>query len=54
VSFSIRKIPDHEVIEVLMPRPYQPYDRLILRDAPAGRTTWTVPRLRAAGAMRGR
>jgi hypothetical protein len=42
VPFSIRKIPDHEIIEVLMPRRYQPYDRLILRDAAAGRTTWTV------------
>jgi hypothetical protein len=42
VPFSIRKIPNHEVIEVSKLRPYQPYDRLILRDAPAGRTTWTV------------
>jgi hypothetical protein len=25
-----------------MRRPYQPYDRLILRDADSGRTTWTV------------
>lgn len=40
---SVRKIPDHEVIEVSMPRPYEPYDSLILRDATAGRTTtWTV------------
>ena len=42
MPFGIRKIPDHEVIEVSMPRPYQPYDRLILHDTPAGRTTWTV------------
>jgi hypothetical protein len=42
VPFSVRKIPDHEVIEVSMPRPYQPYDRLVLRDTAAGRTTWTV------------
>ncbi len=42
MPFSVRKIPDHEVIEVLMPRPYQPYDRLILRETTAGRTTWTV------------
>jgi hypothetical protein len=28
--------------EVLMPRSYQPYDRLILRNDAAGRTTWTV------------
>jgi hypothetical protein len=42
VSFGIRRIPEHEVIEVSMPRPYQPYYRLILRDAAGGRTTWTV------------
>jgi hypothetical protein len=41
VPVSIRKIPDHEVIEVSMPRPYQPYDRLILRDPIASRR-WTV------------
>ena len=39
MPFSIRKIPDHEVIEVSMPRPYQPCDHLILRDTSAGRTT---------------
>jgi len=39
---SVRKIADHEVIEVLVRRPYQPYEHLILRDAAAGRTTWTV------------
>lgn len=39
---SIRRIPDHEVIEVLMPRRYQPYDHLVVRDPRAGRTTWTV------------
>ena len=38
-SGGVQKIPDHEVIEVSMPQPYQPYDRLILRDATAGRTT---------------
>jgi hypothetical protein len=32
VPFSIRKIPDYEVIEVSMLRPYQPYECLILRD----------------------
>jgi hypothetical protein len=37
MPFSIRRISDHEVIEVLMPRSYQPYDRLVLRD-PKGRT----------------
>jgi hypothetical protein len=42
VPYSIRKIPDHDVIGVLMPQPYEPYDRLIIRDAPAGRATWTV------------
>lgn len=42
MSISIRKISDHEVIEVLMPRPYLPYDRLILRDPTTDRTTWTV------------
>jgi hypothetical protein len=42
VSFGIRKIPDHEVIQVSMQQPYRPYDRLILRDTPAGPTTWTV------------
>jgi hypothetical protein len=42
VPLTARLIPDHEVIEVSMPRSYQPYDRLILRDAAAGRTTWTV------------
>jgi len=42
VPLTIRQTADHEVIEVLMPRPYQPYDRLILREAPAGRTAWTV------------
>jgi hypothetical protein len=43
VPFSIRKIPDHEVIEISKLRPYQPYDHLVLHaDAPAGRTTWTV------------
>lgn len=39
---TIQRIPDHEVIDVCMPQPYEPYDRLILRDAAAGRTTWTV------------
>jgi hypothetical protein len=42
MPLTIRQISDHEVIEVLMPRSYQPYDRLILRDTTAGRTTWTV------------
>jgi hypothetical protein len=42
VPFRVPTIPDHEVIEVSRLRPYQPYDHLILRDAPAGRTTWTV------------
>jgi hypothetical protein len=42
VSFSVQQTPDHEVIEVSVPRPYQPYDRLILRDTTAGRMTWTV------------
>ena len=42
MAFGIREIPGHEVIEVLMPRPYQPYDHLILRDAPSSRSTWTV------------
>ena len=42
MPFRIPKSPDHEVIEVSMPRSYRPYDRLILRDAASGRTTWTV------------
>ena len=42
MPYIIRKIPDHEVIEASTPRPYQLYDRLILRDAPAGRATLTV------------
>jgi hypothetical protein len=49
VPFGIRRITDHDVIEVPMLRPYQPYDRLILRDAPAGRVDVDGPRLRAAG-----
>lgn len=41
MPFRIRRIPSHEVIELLMPRQYQPYDHLNLRDGPT-RTTWTV------------
>jgi hypothetical protein len=39
---NVRQIPDHEVIDVSVLRPYHPYEHLILRDVHAGRTTWTV------------
>jgi hypothetical protein len=48
MPFIIRKTPGHEVIKVSLPRPYQPYDHLVLRDSPAGRTDLDRPRLRTA------
>lgn len=42
MPLTTRQIPGHEVIEISILRPCQPYEHLILRDAAAGRTIWTI------------
>jgi hypothetical protein len=42
MPLKIQRIADHEVIEVLMPQPHQPYDHVTIRDPTTGRMTWTV------------
>jgi len=43
------RIADHQVIEVDVRRPYQPYDRLVLRQPKVGRWIGTVLMCEAEG-----
>jgi len=42
VALKTWTVGDHEVVEVVVRREYEPYDKMLLRD-PTGRTSrWTV------------
>ena len=42
VGLKTWKAGDHEVVEVVVPRKYEPYDKLALREPTGGTSRWTV------------